>query len=380
MERVWELFADVPSWPRWNPCMRWARVRGGELKVGATLIWVFNAIRPWYPYKLPAIARIVEVEPCRKVTWEVRVGGLHALHSYLFEPLDGGRCRFGSWEIAEGPGFTAVRRFWLAHFRYVCQASLDGARWLPGNEPKVRLRPFGAVDAPGPPLVAVPGIDGSPGSVAPILERLGRQRRVLLADYSKERHDSLEALAAEVAELVKWVGEPVDLLGQSIGTIVAAEVAATEGVPVRKVVLIATFTKLRWNLLRVSNMLTRLTPRPLFRLTAGPLMALVCGPVGDGRQHPFLPAVRNSHPGDAARRTAWQVGRDFAVELGRVRQPTLVLMGADDRFVPDARAEIAKLRGIFGDDAVVAIPHAGHVLLPTPAIEQAVKEIEAFLG
>ena len=376
---MWELFADVAAWPRWNPCMLWARVLGGELKVGATLVWAFNAIRPWYPYKLPAIARIVEVEPGRKVTWEVRLAGLHALHSYLFEPLDGGRCRFGSWEIAEGPGYRAVRAFWLAHFRYVCRASLEGARGLVASEPKVRLRPYGEA-APGlPPLVAVPGIDGSPGSVAPIVERLARGRQVLLADYSTERHDTLEELAAEVAAAVRSVGGPVDLLGQSIGTIVAAEVAAMPGVEVRRVALIATFTKLRWNVLRVSNFFARLTPRPLFRLTVGPLMAFVCGPVGDGRRHPFLPAVRRSHPGDAARRTAWQIGRDFAVELRKVRQPTLVLMGADDRFVPDAAREIRKLRGIFGDDAVVPIAGAGHVLLPTPAIERAVKEIEAFL-
>ena len=130
VERLWDVFLDVPGWPSWNPCIWRARVRGGELKEGATLAWVFNAIRPWYPYKLPALAEIVEFERSDRVTWEVNAPGFHALHSYRFADLGGERCRFGSWEVAEGPMYSATRRFWLAHFRYVCRSSLAGAQTL----------------------------------------------------------------------------------------------------------------------------------------------------------------------------------------------------------------------------------------------------------
>ena len=131
VEEAWRIFTDVAGWPRWNRCFRWARVLGGRLKVGATLIWVFNPIRPRYLYKLPSIARIVECEPQRKVTWEVTaLPGFHALHSYVFESLGPNRCRFGSWEVAEGAFYRLTRRFWLAHFRYVCRASVAGARTL----------------------------------------------------------------------------------------------------------------------------------------------------------------------------------------------------------------------------------------------------------
>jgi hypothetical protein len=130
VERLWEVFVDVPRWRRWNPCIWRAGVRGGELREGARLVWAFNAIDRRYPYKLPAVAEIVEVAACERVTWEVDAPGFHALHSYRFAALGPERCRFGSWEVAEGAVYRATKRFWLAHFRYVCTASLAGARSL----------------------------------------------------------------------------------------------------------------------------------------------------------------------------------------------------------------------------------------------------------
>jgi hypothetical protein len=129
--RLWETFLDVERWPEWNPCIWRSRVRDGELRKGATLAWTFNPIQPRYLYKMPATAEIVEFEPFDRVTWEVSFPGFHALHSYRFAELGPDRCRFGSWEVAEGRAFRATRRFWLAHFRYVCRASLAGAQSLP---------------------------------------------------------------------------------------------------------------------------------------------------------------------------------------------------------------------------------------------------------
>jgi hypothetical protein len=130
VERIWEAFVDVPRWPEWNACFWRARVRGGELRVGATLVWAFNPIKPAYLYKMPATAKIVELEPHDRVTWEVSAPGFHAVHAYRFAAVDDEHSRFGSWEVAEGAAYRATRRFWLAHFRYVCRESLAGARRL----------------------------------------------------------------------------------------------------------------------------------------------------------------------------------------------------------------------------------------------------------
>ena len=65
VERLWDAFLDVERWPQWNPCIWRSRVRDGELREGATLVWTFNAIKPAYLYKLPARAQIVEFERAR---------------------------------------------------------------------------------------------------------------------------------------------------------------------------------------------------------------------------------------------------------------------------------------------------------------------------
>ncbi|HEV3230027.1 MAG TPA: SRPBCC family protein [Solirubrobacteraceae bacterium] len=135
VEKLWTAFLEVERWPDWNPCIWRARIRPQPLGRGATLTWVFNPIRPWYPYKMPARAAIVEFEPHDRVTWEVEFPGFHALHSYRFAGLGSDRCRFGSWEVAEGPAYRAMRRFWLAHFRYVRDASLVGAERLASTAP-----------------------------------------------------------------------------------------------------------------------------------------------------------------------------------------------------------------------------------------------------
>jgi hypothetical protein len=133
VEELWQTFLDVEHWPEWNPCIWRSRVREGELREGATLTWVFNPIKRWYPYKMPARAEIVEFQQHDRVTWEVKAPGFHALHSYRFAGLGPGRSRFGSWEVAEGFTFRALRGFWLAHFRYVCRSSLAGAQSLAAN-------------------------------------------------------------------------------------------------------------------------------------------------------------------------------------------------------------------------------------------------------
>ena len=122
VDALWQVFADVPGWPRWNACFRW--VRATELREGATLVWVFGPVRPWLPYRLPAVARLIHVEPRRRVTWKVDLPGFHPVLEVL-----------------------------------------AGAARLPRRG--VRIVAYGR-PSELPPLVVVPGLDGSAGSVAPV--------------------------------------------------------------------------------------------------------------------------------------------------------------------------------------------------------------------
>jgi len=126
---LWEAFSHSRLWPTWNKCF--LAVQNETLQLGDKLIWCFGPIKPYYPYVMPAIANIIELEPGRKVTWEVNaLPGFYAHHTYSIEPLSEGRCRFRSWEKAFGWSFRASKAFWLAHFWFVNQRSLEGARWL----------------------------------------------------------------------------------------------------------------------------------------------------------------------------------------------------------------------------------------------------------
>lgn len=126
---LWRCFTRADQWPRWNRCMFWAANR--ELQPGDRLLWAFEPLRWWLPYKLPGIAKLVEVESNRRVTWEVTaLPAFFARHTYTIEDLGEGRSRFGSWEQAMGTTFRLLDRFWLAHFEFVKDRSLQGARLL----------------------------------------------------------------------------------------------------------------------------------------------------------------------------------------------------------------------------------------------------------
>lgn len=245
----------------------------------------------------------------------------------------------------------------------------------------IRLERIGT-GASGLPLVMVPGIDGSGGSVIPIAQALAADRLVFIADYSGEDNPTVEALTAEIAgQIAASVPGPFDLFGQSIGTIPAAQIASAGALPVRKLVLCCTFTRLRWTALRVSNALVAITPRWLFAATAPGLMKLVCGPVGDGGNHPFFEASRRADKHGVMKRTAWQIDRDFSPDIAAVQLPMLVLMGEQDRFVPDLGREVEKLRALLAGRpaALHTVAQAGHVFIPSQAVASAARLISEFL-
>lgn len=129
IDSLWECFRHANWWPRWNPCFFWAR--NPDLVLGQKLVWTFQPIKPYLPYKMFAIATIVELEARKKVTWEVSaLPGFYARHTYHMEDLGGGRSRFGSYEKAMGWSFRLMKWFWIKHFTFVKDESLRGAQFL----------------------------------------------------------------------------------------------------------------------------------------------------------------------------------------------------------------------------------------------------------
>ena len=230
-------------------------------------------------------------------------------------------------------------------------------------------------------VIVIPGIDGSVGSVKPVVEELAEKRQVALVNYTKENNDLLDSLVEEIVAIVnEEINEPFHLLGQSIGTVMAALSSAKLGEQVAKVALMCTFTKLNWNKLRLSNFFMAAMPDFLYKASSGPTMAYVCGPVGDGKNHPFFESSKAAPKKNIVKRTAWQIGRDFAKDLEKAEKPVLIIMGEKDRFVRNPGKEIDRLREIFrGKDAIIkTTPKGGHVFLNSSSIKFAVSELNKF--
>jgi len=213
----------------------------------------------------------------------------------------------------------------------------------------------------GEPLVLVHGLAGSWRWWSPVLERLGRVRRVYAIDLPRRRG------TVPAAELSAWLEETlrakgldrVDLAGHSLRGLVAAELAARRPDRVRSLALVAPAgIPCGRSVLRRSLPLTE----TLFDLRRSlPLVvsdALRAGPL------------------ELARGIAYVSSRDLSSQLPEVQAPTLLLWGERDRLVPLWVAE----------EWQRLVPHARLELLPcghVPMLEQpaaVADRLEAFLG
>jgi pimeloyl-ACP methyl ester carboxylesterase len=179
----------------------------------------------------------------------------------------------------------------------------------------VRYRVTGA----GSPLVLVHGLAGSWRWWSSLLEPLGERRRVYVVDLPRFRR------AVGGAELSAWLArwldaadlERVDLVGHSLGGLVAAEFAALRPGRTRRVVLIAP------------------AGIPCGRSLPTRAVSLV-GALNDIRMS--FPMVASdalrSGPISLARGAAFVSTHDLRTDLPEVGAPTLLVWGERDRLVP----------------------------------------------
>ncbi len=216
----------------------------------------------------------------------------------------------------------------------------------------------------------------------PLLEKLAQHRRVIapsLPGYpGATGHDLLDTqldwvLAAQ--ELLDAAGlAGADLLGVSVGGSLAAEVAAIWGSMVKRLVLIAPL-----GLYDEAEPVTdvfALPPRTLPQtLCADPekFIALTELPEGADEVEWQIEQVR---AGEAAARMLWPLSNTrLEKRLPRIKQPTLILWGGEDKVIAPGYAK--RIAGkISGKTEIRIIPGAGHLAdLDAPeAVSEAVLE------
>ena len=105
--RIWETFADLSSWQRWNSVLRGVKYRRSDhLAVGTTFTCT---IQP-FGVPIPFEAVVTEAQPPMSVVWETRKPGLTARHTFLCEE-EYRQVRVISREQFHGPAVTAAGRF-----------------------------------------------------------------------------------------------------------------------------------------------------------------------------------------------------------------------------------------------------------------------------
>lgn len=76
-ETLWDLMADIRSWPSWNPDVKEVAV-GGEIAAGTVFRWRAG------PSSITSTLRLVD-RP-NAIGWTGRTFGIDAIHVWRFEP------------------------------------------------------------------------------------------------------------------------------------------------------------------------------------------------------------------------------------------------------------------------------------------------------
>jgi len=111
-EVVWEVLADIDSWPSWNPDVKEAKLTGG-LRVGSVFKWKAGTGT--------ITSTLEQVEPLREIGWSGRTMGIIAVHVYKLEPHGDGT-RVHSEESFDG----LIARLLKGPTRGTLQKGLDG--------------------------------------------------------------------------------------------------------------------------------------------------------------------------------------------------------------------------------------------------------------
>ena len=176
----------------------------------------------------------------------------------------------------------------------------------------------------GPPVVLVHGLSGSWRWWSPVSEVLAERRSVYVLDLPRLGR------RVRASELVAWLGrwlravglQELDLVGHSLGGLVAAELAATRPKGLRSLALLAP------------------AGIPCGRGQFGQSLRLVATLYDLRKQFPTIVAdALRSGPLDIMRGAVFLANSDLRAELAGVRVPSLLVWGEHDRLVPTRIAE-----------------------------------------
>lgn len=226
-----------------------------------------------------------------------------------------------------------------------------------------------ADEGSGPPLVYVPGIDGSGEFLLGQAEVLARRFRLLRLRHegSDPDRDGYEAMAADVIEILERAGiGRALLLAESFGGGIVLQAALDHPERVAGLALVNSFPRFGRRLrLAMTRGVAPLVPQPLFRWARHTLAAWsLFGRRRDAealRRFRSVPASRF----DAAyrRRLRMIAALDLRPRLPELRPPVALFASTHDRVVDSVRQARA-MAALLPDATVEIVTGGGHLILP----------------
>ncbi|MEW9527841.1 SRPBCC domain-containing protein [Microbispora sp. NPDC049125] len=119
--RVWEVMADLASWPSWSSGIEIVEL--SHVRPGAPFRWKMNGVT--------LRSRFAVVDTERELTWTGTFFGYKAVDRHVLEPIEGGRTRVTIEESLAGPllpllygqgKLRANHERWLADLRRAAEA------------------------------------------------------------------------------------------------------------------------------------------------------------------------------------------------------------------------------------------------------------------
>lgn len=233
---------------------------------------------------------------------------------------------------------------------------------LEGHDRTVFYERFPAAEATRPPVLLIPGLAGATRSFPWVVSQLQRTRDCFVLDprgagrtTQERRRFSLGDIASDARDVIDAIGEgPLDVIGISMGGMVAQHLALSHASRLRRLTLACTTpgrrlgVRPRWLTLGglVGGILTQRDASPDAMVEQ---LARRFGPILFADETPFSRRVQFFRDRRAAipptrEGLLAQLGavaqHDVGDELGRIVTPTLVIHGASDVLVPTANGPI----------------------------------------
>lgn len=228
------------------------------------------------------------------------------------------------------------------------------------------------------------GLGGTP-RWSPFLDALAARRRVVVPSLPgfpggaglDRLDDTLDWITATLDLLDASGVTGSDLVGASVGGMLAAEVAALSRASVARLVLVAPFGLFDAAEPTADPFAVRPGELPALLSTHPERVAAAAAPPAGADPTEWL--IVQTRASEAAARLLWPLGeRGLAKRLHRITAPTLVVWGEEDRILPPSYAR-RFAAGLGGPVEVCTIAGAGH-LVDLDAPEELARRIDAFLA